>query len=274
MNHKPEPQGLQTNGDTAARIRIFRSLALALYSALLCASPCYSAPPQRTTCARVELTGLVNAGQEWETPLGQGWVFRVIPIVPGPQGYTGWDLVVDRDPPAGYPDALLLATPPYHSVNEREIGTTFGLRSQDAIGWNPRSFHFLTNPAAFFKGQKLFLALSSRLHAPGGASQKSDSDPDAARLTHQLMAMLSGSAAGELRILDAGLAPGTADPAPFARNWARRAAYTSYTLIPESTLNPTPLGELGWMRFSITLWLPSGWKLAPGLTATSASCQQ
>ena len=131
-----------------------------------------AAPPRSDACTRVEFTDMVSLGQEWKTPLGEGWVFRVLPIVPGPAGYTGWDLVVDRDPQAGYPDALLLATPPYNALNEREIGTTFGLRAQDAIGWNPRSFHFLTNPAAFLQGQKLFLALSPLLEAQSGGSRK------------------------------------------------------------------------------------------------------
>src|ERR1700738_1509554 len=78
-----------------------------------------------SSCRKVVLKGEVNAGQVWKAALGQGWVFRIQPIQPGPAGYSGWDLVVDRDPPVGYPDALLLATPPYDSINEREIGTTF-----------------------------------------------------------------------------------------------------------------------------------------------------
>jgi hypothetical protein len=220
------------------------------------------------------LTGMVNAGEEWKAPLGEGWVFRVLPIVPGPLGYTGWDLVVDRDPPAGYPDALLLATPPYNSINEREVGTTFGLRSQDAIGWNPRSFHFLTNPTAFLQGQKLFLELSSRLQAQSGASAEPDSDPPVARLTQQLMALQQGAASGELRILDAGLAPGNGDPAPFAQHWAEQGSRMSYILVPQSGTNPSPRGELDWIRFSITLWLPDSWKTPPGLTTAPAPCQQ
>jgi hypothetical protein len=228
-----------------------------------------AAPPRSDACARVAFTDMVSLGQEWKTPLGEGWVFRLVPIAPGPLGYTGWDLVVDRDPPAGYPDALLLATPPYNALNEREIGTTFGLRAQDAIGWNPRSFHFLTNPAAFLEGQKLFLALSGQ---SSGASAKAD--PAVAELAHQLADLRAGAAAGELRILDAGLAPGNGDPAPFARNWEEQSSRMSYILVPQSGTNPSPGGELDWIRFSITLWLPSGWKLLPGVSAASAPCQQ
>src|SRR5208283_2360385 len=123
------------------------------------------------SCQKIVLTGEVSTGKEWKAAFGEGWVFRVLPIQPGQAGYSGWDLVVDREQPAGFPDALLLATPPYNSINEREVGTTYGLRSQDVIGWNPRSFRFLTNPAAFLQGQKLFLALSGQLSA---ASAKED----------------------------------------------------------------------------------------------------
>ncbi|MGB8260716.1 MAG: hypothetical protein WCE75_10215, partial [Terracidiphilus sp.] len=118
-----------------------------------------AAPP---ACRKLVLAGEVNAGQEWRAPIGQGWVFRVLPIVAGSQPFTGWDLVVDREAPAGFPDALLVATPPWNSINEREIGTTFGLRAQDALGWNPRSFHFLVDPAAFRQSQQLWRQLPAQ----------------------------------------------------------------------------------------------------------------
>lgn len=117
----------------------------------------HAAPP-RHTCQRVDLQGEVRAGQEWRVALGQGWIFRMLPIASAQAGYSGWDLVIDRDPPAGYPDALLLATLPYNSINQREIGTTFGLRAQDAIGWNPRSFRFLMDPKAFSEAQWIYLS--------------------------------------------------------------------------------------------------------------------
>jgi hypothetical protein len=272
MNAMPQPQESTLKGSGIARIPICRPMALSVALVLALALPCPAAPPRPAACIRVRLTGMVNLGQEWKTPLGEGWVFRILPIVPGPNGYTGWDLVVDRDPPAGYPDALLLATPPYNSINEREVGTTFDLRSQDAIGWNPRSFHILTNPAAFLQGQQLFLDLSRRLQSQSGASAKED--PAVARLIQQLMALQAEAAAGEFRILDAGLAPGNADPAPFARNWGEQSSRMSYILVPQSGTNPSPRGELDWIRFSITLWLPAGWKTPPGLATAPAPCQQ
>src|SRR5665213_3941000 len=54
-------------------------------------------------CRKILLTGEVNAGQEWKAAFGEGWMFRVVPIQPGKEGYSGWDLVVDRN---NLPDIL------------------------------------------------------------------------------------------------------------------------------------------------------------------------
>lgn len=222
--------------------------------------------PHASACQRVVLTGEVDAGHEWKAGFGQGWVFRVVPIEPGKAGYSGWDLVVDQERPAGYPDALLLATPPYNSINEREIGTTFGLRAQDAIGWNPRSFHFLTDPAALREGQKLFLALDR--------SRPEHGDPATAERTRKLMALEAKASAGEFRILDARLTPGMADAVPYAQNWAIQSARTPHTVVAPKGSAPSARGELEWMRFSITLWLPEGWKAPRGAQEGLGACEK
>jgi len=176
---------------------------------------------QTPVCQKVVLEGAASAGQEWKAALGQGWVFRVLPIQPGQAGYSGWDLVVDREQPAGFPDALLVATPPYNSINEREVGTTFGLRAQDAIGWNPRSFRFLTDVAALRQGQQLFGAVA--------AGQKTD---ESQRAGQKLMQLALHGSVGQLRIVDARLSAGVADAAPFSENWALQAARTPHSEVP------------------------------------------
>src|SRR6202035_3527974 len=160
------------------------------------------------SCKKVVLAGEVNAGQTWQTALGQEWVFRILPVPPGQAGYSGWDLAVDREPPAGYPDALLLATLPYNSINEREIGTTFGLRAQDAIGWNPRSFRFLSNPAEFKQAQRWFLELSQSAFAAGAEGKPGTSTKRAADTMARLLELEKGASHGEFRILDARVVPG------------------------------------------------------------------
>ncbi len=218
-------------------------------------------------CTKVVIEGEVNAGQEWKQAFGNGWVFRMVPIRPGNSGYSGWDLVVDRDPPAGFPDALLLATPPYNSINEREVGTTFGLRAQDAIGWNPRSFRFLTDPAAFQESQKLFAQFAATNQVPAANSSHG-------KAMQRQLEFNRKSATGQFRILNARLTPGTADAAPYAENWAMQSVRTPHTLTQSSSAQATPLGRIDWVSFSVTLWLPSTWEAPQNLEASRSSCSE
>jgi len=240
------------------------------WAAIACAGcaaarPSYAAAPQ--SCKRLVLDGDVNAGQEWSAPIGQGWKFRLVPVPSLDAGYSGWDLVVDRIPSAGFPDALYLATPPYNSINQREIGTTYGLRAQDAIGWNPRNFRFLTDPAAFREAQEDYRSAFEPNHDPVPGKTT------AAASAH-LLKLAEGASPGELRILDAHLSPGIADPAPFAQAWARASARTPHRIDPSAGGKAAARGTLNWMRFEIVLWLPSGWKLPPGAHAQAAACGQ
>ncbi len=237
---------------------------------------CRAANSRPGECARVVIEAEVSAGHEWNTPIGEGWVFRVLPISPLNAGYSGWDLVVDRQQPAGYPDALLLATAPYNSINEREIGTTFGLRAQDAIGWNPRTFHFLSRPADFREGQRLFRMLMENQSRPKAVSRASGSqmpvpnpDPEV-----RLLALLKAASSGEFRILDAHLVPGIADPAPYAQGWALASSRTPHEVETVPAGNASARGRLDWMRFALTLWLPSPWTVPPGVRAVRAACPE
>lgn len=236
----------------SAPIRALLVLLAVTLSAVLHAQP--------KTCQRVQFTGEVAAGAEWRASIGQGWVFRVVPI----HGYSGWDLVVDQEPAAGYPDALLLATPPYNSLNEREIGATLGLRAQDALGWNPRSFRFMTNASAFRGAQQFFL----NLERSGELAH-----PNSAQLA-KFLGLQQHSAAGEFRILDARLTPGIVDPQPFAQNWVRAFSQTSYTIQPPPDGRSTPAGTLNWMRFNLLLTLPANWKFPPSVHADQLPCSQ
>jgi hypothetical protein len=244
--------------------RLWSDLVLCL---LVVAAHSLAAATHAASCQKIVLTGEVNAGREWRTAFGQGWVFRLVPIEPGKAGYSGWDLVVDREQPAGFPDALLVATPPYNSLNEHEVGTTFGLRAQDAIGWNPRSFRFLTDPEDFRESQKLFQLLGKAKQSPAAGS-------DAERAMQRQMKIDQRAAAGQLRILDAHLAPGVSDAASYAESWALASPKTPHSFEQASGGKSTPLGELLWMRFSITLWLPPTWAAPRELHAEHAPCAE
>ena len=261
----------------------FRDLAcrlLMMWVVGMAPAICAASTLQPSVCEKVILQGEVTAGQEWKAPIGEGWVFHVMPIDTGKpvsekSSNSGWDLVVDREQAAGFPDALLLATPPYDSINEREVGTTFGMRAQDVIGWNPRSFRFLTQGADLHAAQQLFLAM--RRDRSGGAAasdSKQQSSAGSGGSVEKLMEFARNSAAGQFQILEARLTPGIADAAPFAENWALGAVRTPHTFESAAGGQSTPLGRLGWMRFSITLWLPPTWKAPASLGATRSACSE
>jgi len=236
-------------------------LALAV---CMCIRPCQAGAAQ--SCKRLVLDGDVHAGQEWSAPIGEDWRFRLVPIPALDAGYSGWDLVVDRMRPAGFPDALYLATPPYNSINEREIGTTYGLRAQDAIGWNPRSFHFLTDPGLFREAQGIYDLAFVRRKDESSKSEKGASA--------SLLRAAERASRGELRILDAHISPGTTDPAPFAQAWARASSQTPHEIDPAAGGKAAARGTLNWMRFEVVVWLPPGWKVPPGDHAPPAVCGQ
>lgn len=247
---------------------------------LLTAYPAAAADgaPAPHTCARMVLTGEVSAGHEWHEAIGEGWVLRMLPIPKDKTaaGEAGWDLVVDRADPAGFPDALLVANPPYNLINSREIGTTFGLRAQDAIGWNPRSFHFLANRSAFRQAQRLYLLLD-RYGQLGGKPKVAASGRKAKALNRAMQRfekLARESSPGEFRILDAQLTPGVAQVKPYAANWALKSSATPHTDTAPQGATPTPLGKLEWIRFSVTLWLPEPWKTRKDVELSHVPCPE
>jgi hypothetical protein len=208
-----------------------------------------AASPQSQACSKLVLEGEVNAGGSWQHAITNGWAIRLLPITAAGQSYTGWDVVVGKDDDREYPDALLLATPPYDSLSEREIGTTYGLRAQDAIAWTPRHFHFLSKDAQVERARKLFREITSGHSWPGIEQASQD-----------LLNMVgdgAGMGVGELAVLDAKIVPGAGDPPPFARQWLPRLNSVPHTVV-QANGAPGPRGELRWMRFRLTLWLPYG----------------
>jgi hypothetical protein len=218
------------------------------------------------SCSKISIQGNVSSGKEWSSPIGQGWVLRLMAVQPAGK-YSGWDIVLDRVTPAGFPDAVLLANPPYGSLNEREIATTYGLRAQDAIGWNPRSFRFLTDPLAFHDAQKLYIASH-------GLSPEGTQDAKVAAGLHEarLLDLIRSASPGELRILDAEIAPGVGDPTSYAQNWAMSSIHTPYQVMPSPSGQATARGALLSIHFLLTLWPPQGWRAPADWASAPAPC--
>ena len=256
----------------------------------------------KSGCQKVILRGEVAAGKEWRAAVGEGWVFRVMPIVTPPirsiqvgqagkpgaksgdvsvdRGYTGWDLVMDRETGDGYPDALLLATPPYGSVNEREIGTTFGMRAQDAIAWEPRKFHFFTNRKSVTSARTFYGQLLAGTHR----STDSVTAKDAANASVGFLQLISSDPEmgyGQFSIVDARLVAGAGDPPVFAHAWSAHLSQVPHTLEQASGADSAHIGagsseagELRWIQFAATLWLPAHWKMPAGVLSEAANCAE
>ncbi len=227
-------------------------------------------------CRKVVLNGEVLEKQEWRAAIGEGWEFRLAPIADvagvgsSAPGFSGWDLVVDPEQSGGYPDALLLGTPPYGSLNEREIGTTYGMRAQDAIAWSPRRFHFLTTAAQLQRARELYGTVMR------GAGQGKEKGAASGPAAEELLTIVGGAdlGRGEFAVLDARLVAGVADPPAYARQWAAHLALVPHTLEQSGAGAQPPLGELKWIRFAATLVLPARWKLPAGMTGSEANCAE
>ncbi len=275
----PATAGLPVDQSANARIaRVLALLVLLLFTSV--EAQAFGAPAK--TCTRVMLQGDVEAGKQWQAALGEGWVFRLQPInTPrehAGERYSGWDLIVDREQQgeSGYPDALLLGTPPYGSLNEREVGTTFGMRAQDAIAWEPRHFHFLRSINEVKKARELYRQLM--MQKPGLKSEVERSAE--AKITTELLTLVTDPthvSEGTFSIVDAKLVAGVGDPAAYAQQWAAHLARVPHT----SAQNAGPASQLGalrWIRFTATLWLPGHWQLparsGTALHADLATCAQ
>ncbi|MGH9589158.1 MAG: hypothetical protein ACRD25_02125 [Terracidiphilus sp.] len=267
----------------ARRLRRSQTAALALllpvaFAGMGAARGRAAEVPGPDTCGKIVLNGEVSAGHEWKAAFGGGWVFRVLPIPDNKTaaGVGGWDLVVDREDPAGFPDALLVATPPYNLINPREIGNTYGLRAQDAIGWNPRHFRFMTNRGAFRQEQKLYLLLNryGELGGKGKDAASARKQKALERAKTRFMKLARESSPGEFDILDARLTHGIGTVKPYATNWALESAKMPHTEEPPPDGTPTALGNLDWMRFSVTLWVPGSWRAPRGVRQPRAPCPE
>jgi hypothetical protein len=102
--------------------------------------------------------------------------------------------------------------------------------------------------------------------------------PDAAAqgmASAELLAMIgdkSRVAAGQFAVLDAKLKAGVADPPTFAQQWVMKLGQVPHTLVGSGV--PTARGELLWVRFTVTIWLPNGWKALAGAQTEEAKCAE
>jgi hypothetical protein len=202
-------------------------------------------------CRTGSLEGEVRSGQFFTRIIGNGLEVMLEPLA------SGWIL---RVLPAGKPrpqhDYAELATPPYRSVSPLLISTDYSFRAQDAVGWNPRHFHFASDEASF---GKMLEAYNDYENKTAGAQQA-------------LATLVSHAPEGTLTILDAHLVPGAADQVPAAAAVSTQFTSTAHALERPADGGTTALGRLTWMRFRISLELPAGFKPDTRLAITRQTC--
>ncbi|HKV05862.1 MAG TPA: hypothetical protein VJO53_12260 [Candidatus Acidoferrales bacterium] len=111
------------------------------------AEPKPPAQPSAVGDSEVRFDGEVLRGQSFEHDIGHGLVFRLTPAAADEGG--GW--VIEILPPAAPSDEPVefseIATPPYHSYNERYVAAAFGYSSKEAVKVTTRTFNFVQSVA-------------------------------------------------------------------------------------------------------------------------------
>lgn len=237
---------------------VWMKIAASCSAALVLLASLAAGAADAQPCQRLTIEAEAHAGQRWQQPLGQGWTVEMVPVA---APYSGWDLAVENQQLTGYPDAVLLATPPWRSMNEREIATSYGLRAQDAVGWSRRSVRLITNVSAMTQARQLYAQLRG-------------ADPQSQQAASRLLSLSQQAATAQLEIRAARLVPGISDASPFAAGWAQRSHSVPIDVEQPTNGKPTPNGELRQISFRLTIWLPVGWHLPAGLHAVPSACSE
>jgi hypothetical protein len=163
------------------------------------------------------------------------------------------------------------------------------MRAQDAIAWEPRKFRFFTTmdrvQAARILYQSVFAGVKTGagLEHSGKESDKAISER-ATKASVDLLNLISNDPQmghGQFSITDARLVSGAGDPPAFASAWVAHLSQVPHTLeqvLPEASSRSSVIssesGQLRWVQFSVTLWLPAGWKVPPGVHSETANCAE
>jgi hypothetical protein len=156
-------------------------------------------------------------------------------------------------------DLAELGSPPYRSVSPLLVSTDFGFRAQDAVGWNPRRFRYVADGRSAATLDGLYRKDAGLKAIP-------------AEDERELGKLVAASPEGVLEIVDASLAPGTADQARGAGLLATHFATTAHRIEQPASGKATALGRLGWMRFRVRLQLPPGLRPAAGAKVEPSPC--
>src|SRR5208282_504100 len=95
----------------------------------------------------VRFTGEVLRGQIYEHDIGHDLIFRLTPAVSDEGG--GWviGILPATEPSDESVEFVEIATPPYHSYNERYLAAASGYSAREALAITKRKFYFVQSVA-------------------------------------------------------------------------------------------------------------------------------
>jgi len=204
---------------------------------LLSASGAASA---QTTCKQFSFTNEVKAGESFTQPIGSGLLFEVAPEETN--GIHGWHFGIGptvRTPDDHVGDYIFVVTPPYHFRHPTDLTTDYGVAAQYAL--KPRQIWFwfvLSQDAAKVASEALQHDIWPQ------------NDEDVANQGKVRERLPKGH--GEFVILDSKFTPGEVD-----KNGNCEWEFC---------------GKMQWMRFRVTMVVPTTFTVASGLRTSLASC--
>jgi hypothetical protein len=180
--------------------------------------------------SEVHFTGEVLHGQIYEHDVGHDLVFRLTPATSDEGG--GW--VIGMWPTTEPPDEAIeyveIATPPYHSYNERYLAATAGYSAREAVEITKRKFYFVQSLA----DEHIASEVVNAVLYPSTVSED-----ERARINSESAAINLGS--GEFRILHSRITSGKGG-SPDTIAWVRFEVVLNFSpgLTLESVLAPKP----------------------------------
>lgn len=91
----------------------------------------------------LHIIGEVSGDKVFEQDIGHGLLFQLVPPEGG--GNAGWivEIVPKAEPDDGPVEFSAIATPPFHTYNERCIATVYGRSAADVVNMKDRKFFFV-----------------------------------------------------------------------------------------------------------------------------------
>jgi hypothetical protein len=132
-----------TNGQSVRRGVLFVGSVRAEPQTAAKAAENASSPAPSPDPSEVHFTGEVSRGQIYEHDVGHDLVFRLTPATSDEGG--GWVIGIwpGMEPPDEVVEFVEIATPPYHSYNERYLAAAAGYSAHEAVQITTRKFYFV-----------------------------------------------------------------------------------------------------------------------------------